>query len=249
VTYADKIKKYRLQIITLILYLATLAFSKEILINSLKTTVGYLKEMVQILPAVFVISGLITVWVPREVITKNFGKESGIKGRLLSILIGSVSAGPIYAAFPVTFSLLSKGASISNMVIIISAWAVVKVPMLIVETKFLGFDFMALRTLLTVPAILVIGYITGKLVKREHVIKEGESDLSREKVIIEIENLLPHYDCGGCGYRNCRIYAENIIDGKAGIDRCRIADEKTQNKIKEKLEKARIKHLQGHQGL
>ena len=43
--------------------------------------------------------------------------------------------------FPIGKSLLSKGASITNIVIILSSWAVIKVPMLANEAKFLGSRF------------------------------------------------------------------------------------------------------------
>ncbi|MBI9101104.1 MAG: hypothetical protein JEY99_01720 [Spirochaetales bacterium] len=65
-------------------------------------TAGFLIEMLQILPPVLIITALITIGVPPEVIRKGLGNGSGIKGRLLSLLIGSFSAGPVYAAFPAT---------------------------------------------------------------------------------------------------------------------------------------------------
>ena len=58
-----------------------------------------------------------------------------------------------------------KGASVRNLVIILSAWAVIKVPMLLNELKFLGFKFMAVRWVLTVIGIVVFSWITAKIVK------------------------------------------------------------------------------------
>ena len=161
------IKKYKLQIITLLLYGITLVINSDIFMKSLNITWSYLKEMVEILPAVFVISGLITVWAPRKTITKFLGKESKIKGNILAMVLGSVSAGPIYAAFPIAFSLINKGASVLNIVILISTWAVIKVPMLLVESKFLGVNFMIVRALITIPSIFIIGYITSRFVKKD----------------------------------------------------------------------------------
>ncbi len=234
-SYVEKIKKYKLQIITAVLYLITVVYKQEMALYAAQITFGYLKEMIQILPAVFIISGLITIWVPKEVVMKNFGKESGFKGKTFSILMGSVSAGPIYAAFPVAFSLLSKGASISNVVVIISAWAVVKIPMLLVEAKFLSLNFMMVRALFTIPAILLVGYITGRLVKEEDVMANKDESDFRKNIIIQIESVLPHYDCGGCGYKNCRRYAEDIVAGKSDIDQCSVGGEEVQERIQEIL--------------
>jgi hypothetical protein len=38
--------------------------------------------------------------VPKETIIKLLGKEARTKGVLLAFILGSISAGPIYAAFP-----------------------------------------------------------------------------------------------------------------------------------------------------
>ncbi|MCK5764148.1 MAG: hypothetical protein KAH05_08515 [Clostridiales bacterium] len=81
------------------------------------------------------------------------------KGYFFSFVIGSISAGPIYASFPIVKLLMKKGVSVGNTVIIISSWAVIKVPMLINEVKFLEFEFMALRWVLTIAAILIMSQI------------------------------------------------------------------------------------------
>jgi len=227
------IKKYKIQIITIILYTATLLHSKTIFMNSINTTVGYLKDMLQVLPAVFVISGLITVWVPRETIIKYFGKNSGFKGNILSMIFGSISAGPIYAAFPIAFSLVNKGASILNIVLLISTWAVIKVPMLFVESKFLGVSFMTTRTLLTIPSIFVIGYITSKIVKRDDIMNSKENTDIFRKTIIEIDSILPHFNCGACGYKNCNEYAENIVKNGDKPNKCKIGGDKVAKQIAE----------------
>ncbi|AZR72785.1 hypothetical protein BBF96_04875 [Anoxybacter fermentans] len=230
-----KLKKYRLQILTIFLYAITFVYNTEIFERALKTTGGYLKEMVQILPAVFILSALITTWVPKEVIIRNFGKDSGLKGKLLSIFIGSVSAGPIYAAFPLAHSLLMKEASLSNVVIIISSWAVIKIPMLIVETKFLGFGFAGSRLILTIPAVLLIGYFTEKLMFKEKLIINNTYMDSNYQLIENINNVLPQYNCRRCGFESCRKYAENIVENNTRPDKCKLGGKRTTAQIKKLL--------------
>ena len=98
-----------------------------------------------IMPVIFLLTTLIEAWVPKEMIMEHLGDESGLKGALISLLLGSVSVGSIYVAFPVCKTLFKKGASISNIVVILSAWAVIKIPMLANEAKFLSPKFMAIR--------------------------------------------------------------------------------------------------------
>ncbi|MDD3230907.1 MAG: permease [Oscillospiraceae bacterium] len=131
----------------------------------IKNSGYYVKEMLMIMPVIFVLTALLDTWVPKETIIKFLGKEAKTKGVVLSFLLGSISAGPIYAAFPFCVMLHKKGASIRNIVIILSSWAVIKIPMLLNEAKFLGFKFMIVRWVITVIAILIFASITNKIVK------------------------------------------------------------------------------------
>lgn len=234
-TFTKNLKKYRILSAAIIAYILVFLYNYSILTEALNTLKIYLVEMLQVLPAVFVITGIIEVWVPREKIISTFGSGSGLKGKLVSILIGSFSAGPIYAAFPVTQSLLKKGASVMNMVLILSAWAVVKVPMLLVETKFLGFDFMITRYLLTIPGILLIGYGTQRLVSSRRI--RSAIDDYGSKLRDEIKGELPDHNCGVCGYGGCADYAEAIVNEDADLDRCSPGGEEVERKISKILQK------------
>lgn len=146
-------------------YIAMFIINQNMGIASIKNSFYYIKEMIMIMPVIFVLTALLDLWVPKEKIMKYLGKEAKVKGVVLSLALGSISAGPIYAAFPLCVMLHKKGASVRNLVIILSAWAVIKVPMLLNELKFLGFKFMAVRWVLTVIAIVVFSWITAKIVK------------------------------------------------------------------------------------
>ena len=211
------LKKHKLISVAALAYLVTLIVSPQTFMNALKQNGTFLLEMLEILPPIMVISSLISVWVPNDVIIKGFGNTSGVKGKLLSILIGAFSAGPIYAGFPVAKTLYDKGASVGNVVIILSAWAVVKVPMYLVETSFLGASFANTRYLLTIPLIIVLGYVMQRMVKREDI---PISQLDRE--ISEIYDKLPQRHCGACGYTDCHEFAKAVKNGEAQMDDCKI---------------------------
>ena len=184
------IKKNKLLLLVALAYIGVLIISPEKAMNSLGNSVYYLIEMLQVLPVIFLLTVVIEALVPKELIMRGFGEKSGFKGNLLALLLGSISAGPIYAAFPISKTLLGKGASISNIVIILSTWAVVKVPMLANEAKFLGINFMIVRWVLTVIAIFAMAYITGVFVKK----KDLSADSNKGKTL----EIKPDY-CIGCG--------------------------------------------------
>jgi len=148
-------------------YIILSIFMPDKAVQSFKNSLYYVKEMLMIMPVILLLTSLITAWVPRKAIENNFGKSSGFKGSIFSFLLGSFSAGPIYAAFPVCKALMAKGASISNIVIILSTWAVIKIPMLLNEAKFLNPKFMFIRWILTTISIFIMGYAASKLIKKE----------------------------------------------------------------------------------
>lgn len=184
------IKKNKLLFLVALAYAVIFIVSPEKATKSVGNSVYYLIEMLQVLPVIFLLTVVIEALVPKELIMRGFGEKSGFKGNLLALLLGSISAGPVYAAFPISKSLLGKGASISNIVIILSSWAVIKVPMLANEAKFLGLNFMAIRWVLTVIAIFIMAYIMGSFVKKKDLPTEAS-----QQGVLEIKE---EY-CVGCG--------------------------------------------------
>lgn len=119
----------------------------------------FFKEMIFFLPLMFILIGLFDVWVPREKIEKHIGKESGWKGTGLVILFATLQAGPLYGAFPFAYILWKKGCSIRNVFIYLGAYSAIKVPMIMFEVGFLGLKFSVLRTMITLPVFIILGFI------------------------------------------------------------------------------------------
>jgi len=130
----------------------------------LSVSKNYFLELIMILPAVMIIIGLFSVWIPKEMVVKYMGKTSGTKGIFLSIALGMLPTGPLYIAFPMAIALLKKGAKISNIIIFISAWACIKLPQELVEIQFLGIEFTLLRLALTIIFVVIMGIIIEKII-------------------------------------------------------------------------------------
>jgi len=101
--------------------------------------------MAKILPPIFVLLGLMDVWIPRETMEKFMGEESDLLGILIAFFFGSFAAGPLYAGFPIAIILMKKGAKFSNILIFIGAWSTTKVPMFLFETASMGWRFSVIR--------------------------------------------------------------------------------------------------------
>ncbi|MCL4377898.1 MAG: permease [Actinobacteria bacterium] len=130
----------------------------------LSVSKNYFLELIMILPAIMIIIGLFSVWIPKEMVVKYMGKTSGIKGIFVAIALGMLPTGPLYVAFPMAIALLKKGAKISNIVIFISAWACIKLPQELVEIQFLGIEFALLRLALTIIFVIIMGIIIEKII-------------------------------------------------------------------------------------
>jgi uncharacterized membrane protein YraQ (UPF0718 family) len=133
--------------------------------------VGNLKlnvlEMLSIIPPVFILLGLLDVWIEREIMMKYMGDNSGLTGSVIAFIMGSVAAGPLYAAFPVAAVLLRKGVKLFNIFLFIGAWSTTKVPMLLFETSNLGIRYMVTRLICNIIGIIIIAYLINRTTNEE----------------------------------------------------------------------------------
>ncbi|MBN2557983.1 MAG: permease [Clostridia bacterium] len=161
----DTLKKYLVPIILVFVFIGLAIWAPETASRTSKVTFDYFKEMILIMPPVFLLMGLIEAWIPKEKIQKWLGSGSGVKGAAIAFALGTLPTGPLYMAFPMTASLIRKGAGIRNMVIFLGSWAALKIPQLMVEIKFLGAAFTSLRFVLTLSALVLIGVIMETLLR------------------------------------------------------------------------------------
>ena len=103
---------------------------------------------VQILPLLlfaFIIAGMVQVLLPRELLSKWVGTESGFRGILIGTLAGGVSPGGPYVSLPVVAALLKSGASVGTMIAFLTGWSLWAVARLPMEVGILGWKFTLIR--------------------------------------------------------------------------------------------------------
>lgn len=163
------IKRYRGFILVLLAMVLLLLFDRELGIKTLRITGNSVKEMLLVIPPIFLLLGLLDVWIPRETMIKYMGEGSGVKGVLLAIFIGSAAAGPLYGAFPVAAVFMKKGVKFMNVLIFIGAWSTTKIPMFLFEVAALGNTFAITRLLIDIPGIIIIAFLLSKMVSKKEV--------------------------------------------------------------------------------
>ena len=127
------------------------------------------KTLLLVVPPIFVLLGLLDVWVPREQMMRFMGPGSGARGGLLAFLLGSFAAGPLYAAFPVAAILMKKGAGFTNILIFIGAWSTTKIPMLLFESSALGVRFALSRLAIDIVGIVLIAQALKAMLSQEEI--------------------------------------------------------------------------------
>jgi len=131
-------------------------------------------DMLKLLPCAFILIGLFEVWVKRETVERYLGEEAGIRGYIWPVVLAATTVGGLYVAFPVAYSLYSKGAKLTAIFTYIGASAICRVPMAIFEASFLGIKFTLIRLLVSLPLVVASSIILGDyLAKRNYSITEG----------------------------------------------------------------------------
>ncbi|NLW11104.1 MAG: permease [Clostridiaceae bacterium] len=175
------LRRYAMFLILAVVYVIVMIAAPDIGVKAIGLTWDNILEMLLILPPVFVLLGLLDVWVPREVMIRLTGPGSGLKGIIIALMLGSLAAGPLYAAFPVAGIMLKKGTKISNIMIFVGAWSTTKIPLLLFEASSLGSSFMLLRFALNIPVIFLMAWLVEKSLSAEDikaVYKQAEAEVS-----------------------------------------------------------------------
>ncbi|QGU94013.1 permease [Clostridium bovifaecis] len=161
------LKRYSFFIGALIIAAIITIVNKEIGFKTFSIAGASFKQMLSVLPPIMILLGLMDVWIPRESMMKYMGDNSGFLGIGLAILIGSIAAGPMYAAFPFTVVLLRKGVRFSNIIIFMNAWCVTKITTFMFEITALGYKFTLTRLMVDIPGIIIMGYLVQWLLSKD----------------------------------------------------------------------------------
>jgi uncharacterized membrane protein YraQ (UPF0718 family) len=135
----------------------------------LKSSGNITLNMLLPLGLVFILMLVLNLFLKPAQIVKFFGREAGVKGVILAAAAGIISAGPIYAWYPLLKDLREKGAAKTFLAIFLGNRAV-KPFLLPVMIAYFGWIYVLILTVFTVLGSIVIGYFVGALVKAESIL-------------------------------------------------------------------------------
>jgi len=114
-------------------------------ITGLKAAANMTIEILPMLIFAFVAAGMIQVLLPRELVSKWVGAESGIKGIFIGTIAGALTPGGPYVSLPLAAGFLRAGAGVGTMVAFITAWSLWAAARLPMEVGIMGWRFTIIR--------------------------------------------------------------------------------------------------------
>jgi uncharacterized membrane protein YraQ (UPF0718 family) len=123
---------------------------------------------IDILPKVLaacLIASLVAVLMPREVVLRWVGAESGFLGIIIATLAGTVCPGGPITIFPIASAFVSIGADTGAAIAFITSWTLLGYARVLVwELPFFGGEFVIWRIIIAIPAPIVAGLLARMLV-------------------------------------------------------------------------------------
>ena len=142
--------------------------------KAMQITWNNTRTMLGILPPILLLIGLLDVWVPKEVMIKYMGEHSGIVGLLVAFLLGSLAAGPLYAAFPIAAILLKKEAKLTYVLFFLGVWSSAKIPMVMFEMASFGVKFTVIHIVSNLSVFLLGAYVIEKILPKDALARQAE---------------------------------------------------------------------------
>jgi uncharacterized membrane protein YraQ (UPF0718 family) len=133
-------------------------------IQGLKFAGNLIFQMLPLLVFALIVAGMVQVLVPRELLGRWIGAESGFRGILIGTVAGGLSPGGPYVNLPIVAGLLQSGASVGTMVAFLTGWSLWAVARLPMEVGVLGWRFTAVRVVSTFFFPPIAGYLAQRLV-------------------------------------------------------------------------------------
>lgn len=162
---------YSITIIFLVFTLVSYITSFSPGIKLLKNFWDYIKFILSVMPAVFLLIGLFNIWIKRETVLKHMGQGSGARGYILAILLAFTCIGGLFAALPISKQLYNKGSKISVVMTYLGAACVCRIPMTLWEASLLGWEFTIIRFIVSLPLIVFSSIFIEKVFGDKLIIK------------------------------------------------------------------------------
>ena len=133
----------------------------EILVSDFSLFVDILPKVL----AACLIAAFVAVLMPRALVVRWVGAESGFMGIVIATLAGVICPGGPITIFPIAASFLAIGADIGAAIAFITSWTLLGYARTLVwELPFFGAEFIIWRNIVSLPLPIVAGLLARMIV-------------------------------------------------------------------------------------
>ena len=128
-----------------------------------------LTTTLQVMPLLifaFIVAGMAQALVPKELLSRWIGAESGARGILVGSLVGGLTPGGPYVSLPIAAGLFGSGASVGTVVAYMTGWSIWSVSNLPMYVGFLGWRVTLIRVISTLLFPPLAGALANLLAAR-----------------------------------------------------------------------------------
>jgi uncharacterized membrane protein YraQ (UPF0718 family) len=115
----------------------------------------------RLVPAL-ILAGLFQVLVPRDLVSRHFGQQSGLKAILLATFAGVLTPGGPMVSVPFMVALANSGAAMPPLVAYMTSWSLFGMQRIISwEAPLMGWHFVAVRVVPSLAFPVIAGWLVA----------------------------------------------------------------------------------------
>ena len=158
----SQIRRFIFPAVVVAIYMILFIVVPDKTMLALRSSGSIFSQIVLPLLLVFMVMVLMNIFLKPAQVARLIGRKSGIKGKLLPALAGVISAGPIYAWYPLLRDIKSKGSGNSPLAIFLYNRSV-KPYFIPVMVGYFGLIYVIILTVGMFIGSFVIGYTVDRL--------------------------------------------------------------------------------------
>ncbi|MBI4241807.1 MAG: permease [Candidatus Rokubacteria bacterium] len=113
----------------------------------------------RLIPAL-ILTGMLQVLIPQELVSRYFGREAGLRGIALAAVAGVLTPGGPMVSVPLMVALANSGAGLAALVAYMTSWSLFGIQRIIAwEAPLMGWHFVAVRVVPSLAFPLLAGWL------------------------------------------------------------------------------------------
>lgn len=113
----------------------------------------------RLIPAL-ILTGMLQVLIPQELVSYYFGREAGLRGIMLASVAGVLTPGGPMVSVPLMVALANSGAGLAALVAYMTSWSLFGIQRIIAwEAPLMGWHFVVVRVIPSLAFPVLAGWL------------------------------------------------------------------------------------------